>query len=157
MPQGVKNDDLDPEKGLKDTKNGELFTPKGVEQWEEEPRELVEFDNADLCTKVTYSSEGGKNQPTNKHSLIKEFTTTEIMNELHARFDHIILMAKRNLADKSPEKNDFSMALTSMFIGDAHVLLGMNVELTDHIKYLLTERRGYISECMGNDLDDDDD
>jgi hypothetical protein len=156
MPQNVKNDDLGPEKGTKSIKNDELFPVKGMESWNEEPQELPEHDNADLLSKVAYSSEDEDKQSIDKHEIIKEFTTTELMNELHARFDHIILLAKRNLADKSIDKKNFSMAITSMFIGDAHALLGMNIELTDHLKCLLTERRGYISECSEADMLEDD-
>lgn len=151
----VKNDDLQPEKSDKSDNKDELFPPKGITGWLQLPNETDECDNADTTSKVAFS-EDSDSVSEKSHSLLKECTTGEILAELHARFDHIILLAKRNLAENSKNNKKFSMTLTSMFIGDAHALLGMNSELTDHLKGLLAERREFISECSEMELDEED-
>lgn len=143
--------------------NQALPSDPGGAMWNSAPEECQEdphssvFDAISFSTESTDKAETSPRQPTSYGNLTL-VTTSELMEELHKRFEHIILIAKKSIVIPEKEKRELKSKQTAMFIGDAHVLLGMTIELEDHLKQVLSERRSYLyemPECLDDNLDED--
>lgn len=135
------------------TKVYEHYPPVGINGWEQKPQADTQSEGI-IDTKIVYSSEEEVLPAASNTDILKQFTVPELMTELHARFDHIILLGKKSLhtVDK---KKELRTGLATVFMGDVHALLGMTKELEDHLTEALCDRRHMLADVNFGDFDDD--